>query len=280
MAIYMPEYRGYIADVPTMLFERCDGKRFYFDELESCSVTQNSEVLTINGGQSNFPLALIDTTKSFELQISSAQFTLEIFELANGANVTTGDVGVLDGGIYSVDNASKITLPFEVKAGSVKINGFEESDSTPTTGKFKVTVTASAANTAGSTEILFFASDVTEGDDIPVTFRRRVVEGKIVEVKTNSTTARGSIALCWPVYSSGTDCTEASEKGQLILEVSRVRVTALPGFSNSYKQAATNAITVTAMDPKRGDKRVARYIYEAFGEDGIKNKSGATVDWD
>jgi len=279
MAIYMPEYRGYIADVPTMLFERCDGKRFYFDELESFSVTQNSEMLTINGGQSNFPLAQIDTSKTFELQISSAQFTLEMFELANGVNVAKKDIGILDGDIYTVGADLKITLPFEVQANSVKIDGMEEAAAVAA-GKFKVTITASTAEAAGSTEITFNTGDVAEGDDIPVTFRRRVVDGQIVEIKTNSSTARGSITVAWPVYSSGTDCTEASEKGRLILEVSRVRVTALPGFSNSYKSASTNAITVAAMDPKRGDKRVARYIYESYDADGgIVNKSGNTVDW-
>ena len=279
MAIYMPEYRGYIADVPNVLFERCDGKRYYYDELDSCSVTQNHDTLTINGGQSNFPLALIDTTSTFEVQMSSAQFTLDMFEMSNGATVDTGDIGVLDGGIYAVDSNLKITLPFEVKANSVKITGMEEA-SAVAAGKFKVTLTASAAATAGKTEIEFNTGDVTEGDNVPVTFIRRVVNGSIVEIKTNSTTARGSMTLAWPVYSSGTDCTEAAEKGRLMLEISRVRVTALPGFSNSYKGASTNAITVTAMDPKRGDKRVARYIYEQYDSDGeIVNKSSGTVDW-
>lgn len=33
MATYVPSFGGYIADVPRMIFKRCDGRKFYFDEL-------------------------------------------------------------------------------------------------------------------------------------------------------------------------------------------------------------------------------------------------------
>lgn len=280
MALYVPEYEGYIADVPNLLFERCDGKRFYFDELDSFSATQNANVLTINGGQSNFPLAQIDTDKTFELTFGSAKFTLAMFEMANAADIHKNDIGVLDGGLYEVEAGLKITLPFETQENSIYIAGMEQ-DSTAAAGKFSVAVTAATAQADGATVITFVADDVTAGDTVLVTYRRRVVNGQVVDINSNSTTARGSVSVLWPIYSSGTDCTEASQKGQLILEISRVRVTALPGFSNSYKQNSVNEITVSAMDPKRADRRVARYIYEKFAEDGgIVAKSGETVDWD
>ena len=279
MALYVPEYEGYIADVPVLLFERCDGKRFYFDELDSFSATQNANVLTINGGQSNFPLAQIDTDKTFELTMGSAKFTLAMFEMANATDVVKKDIGILDGGLYEVETGLKINLPFEIQENSVYINGLEEDDAAAA-GKYSVAITAATAQADGATVITLSADDVAIGDTVLVTYRRRVVDGQIVNVNSNSTTARGSVAVMWPIYSSGTDCTEASQKGQLILEISRVRVTALPGFSNSYKQNSVNEITVSAMDPKRADKRVARYIYEKFADDGgVVAKSSAEVDW-
>ena len=33
MATYIEAFRGYVADVPKVVFTRCDGKRFLFDEL-------------------------------------------------------------------------------------------------------------------------------------------------------------------------------------------------------------------------------------------------------
>lgn len=277
MAIFVPEYNGYIADVPTMLFERCDGARYYFDELDSCSVTQNAEVLTINGGQSNFPLAQIDTSKTFEIQAASAQFKLEMFEMANATTHTEGDVGILDGGLYEVGTGLKITIPYEVQANSVKITGAEEAQSVAA-GKFTVSITAAGSDADGKTEITFNTGDVAVGDSVFVTYKRRVNGGKIVSIDSNSTTARGSVTLIWPIYSAGTDCSEASEKARLILEVMRVRVTALPGFSSSYKQAGTNEITMAALDPKRADKRVARYIYEEITAES--GHATGDVDWD
>lgn len=279
MAVFLPEYNGYIIDNPTMLFERCDGRRFYYDELDSASVTQNSEVVTINGGQSNYPLAQIDTTKTFEVTAASAQFTLAMFEMANAADATTGDIGALDGGRYAVETGLKITLPFEVQTGSVAIEGLEEA-TTAAAGKFSVAITAATADTAGSTVITFAADDATVGDDFFVTFVKRIVDAKIVDIKSNASTARGTVVLYWPVYSSGQDCTESAEKGRLGLKIYRVRVTALPGFSNSYKSGATNEVTMSALDPKRADKKVAKYFYEQYDSDGNSvAKSGATVDW-
>lgn len=281
MAVYLPEYNGYIVDNPIMLFERCDGRRFYYDELDSCSVSQSADLITINGGQSNYPLAQIDTTKTFEIQAASAQFKLDLFEMANGTDFVKGDIGAMDAGKYTVETGLKITLPFEVREHSVAIAGFEEvASGEAAKGKFKVTITAAAAETAGKTEITFAADDATVGDDIFVTYVKRIVDAKMVDIKTNSTTARGSLQVYWPVYSSGTDCNEASEKGRLALKVYRVRVTALPGFSNSYKSANTNEVTMSAIDPKRADKRIAMYFYEEYGDNGESvAKSSGTVDW-
>jgi hypothetical protein len=65
--------------------------------------------------------------------------------------------------------------------------------------------------------------------------------------------------------------------------IPRVRVTALPGFSNSYKQAATTSLTFAAMDPKLGSKSMYDLVYEPLDSDGnIVTKSSvatASVGW-
>lgn len=133
-----------------------------------------------------------------------------------------------------------------------------------------------------STTITFFTGDVAVGDTLRVAYRRRVNGASVATVKTNSTTAKGSLYAHWPVYSSGTDCTESSIKGWLHLYIPRVRVTALPGFDNSYKSAATNSVTFSAIDPKRADEKMYDLSYEPLGANGAivtTPTEGATVAW-
>ena len=82
-------------------------------------------------------------------------------------------------------------------------------------------------------------------------------------------------------YSDGTDCAQAAMKGILHLHIYRVRVTTLPGFSNSYKSASTLGLTFAAMNPKKGNKAMYDLVYEPMDANGeIVNKSGETVVWD
>jgi len=235
--LYIEKYNGYLADVPNIEFVRCDGTVFAYDELSSASMTAGHNMITITGGQGNFPLAYIDTDSTLELTFESAQFTLEIFEMANGVSQETGDFGMLESNRFDVESGLKITIPYEVKSGSVIIRGLEEAQS-DAAGKFTVAITASAASTKGSTVITFHEGDVTVGQTIRVAYQRRVVGSSKVPVKTTSTTAKGSLFAHWPLYSDGTSCADASVKAYLHLYIPRVRVTALPGFSSSYKTAA------------------------------------------
>lgn len=83
-------------------------------------------------------------------------------------------------------------------------------------------------------------------------------------------------------YSDGSNCTDAAVLGILHLHIYRVRVTALPGFSNSYKQAATSGLTFAAMDPKKGNKAMYDLVFEPMDSNGniVTKSSAATVDWD
>ena len=74
-------------------------------------------------------------------------------------------------------------------------------------------ITNAAASVAGSTEITLAAGDAAIGDTIRVSYKRRIVGGTRIQVRTDSTTAKGALYAKWPVYSGGTDCTESSVKG-------------------------------------------------------------------
>lgn len=276
--LYLDKYQGYMADVPNIEFSRCDGTVFAYDELTSASMTAGHNTITITGGQGNFPLAYIDTDSTLEFTFESAQFKLDLFEMANGAQQEEGDFGMLESNRFEVEAGLKITVPYEVKAGSVIIRGLEEAQ-TAAAGKFTVAITASAADTAGSTVITFNEGDVTVGQVVRVVYQRRVVAAAKVTIKTTSTTAKGSLFAHWPVYSDGTNCADASKKGILHMYIPRVRVTALPGFSNSYKSASTNGLTFAAMDPKLGNKKMCDLVYEEMDSNGeIVTKSAVATE--
>lgn len=234
--LYVEKYDGYIADVPNIEFIRCDGTVFAYDELTSASMTAGHNMITITGGQGNFPLAYIDTDSTLELTFESAKFQTEIFEMANGVSTVEGDFGAFESARYDVESGLKVTLPFEVQENSVYIRGMEEA-SAVAANKYKVEITASGADTAGATVITFNTGDVTVGQTIRVSYKRRIVSSAKVPVLTTSTTAKGELWAHWPLYSDGTSCADASQKGTLHLHLYRCRVTALPGFSNSYKSA-------------------------------------------
>ena len=67
------------------------------------------------------------------------------------------------------------------------------------------------------------------------------------------------------------------------MHIYRVRVTALPGFSTSYKTGSTPGLTFAAMNPKMGNKQMYDLVYEPTDSDGnIVNKSAvatSSVGW-
>lgn len=151
--------------------------------------------------------------------------------MANATKAVEGDVGTLETDRFVVDGSNSITIPYEVQAGSVKVRGLTEDASKASSGKFKVTITQALEGTDGSTKIEFDSGDAPEGETLRVSYKRRVVNGQTVSIATNSTTAKGALYAHYPIYSSGTDCTEAAIKAWLHIYIPRVRVTALPGLT-------------------------------------------------
>lgn len=152
-----------------------------------------------------------------------------MFAMANAVKMNECDIGTLESKLFEVGSDLTITIPYETQPSSIRIRGYEIAE-TAAAGKIKVTVTTGAAP---KTLITFDAGDATEGDTLRVAYRRRVNNATVTTVKTNSTTAKGSLYAHWPVYSGSSDSTDSSIKGYLHLYVPRVRVTALPGFDAS-----------------------------------------------
>lgn len=196
--------------------------------------------------------------------------------MANAVAVKQADVATLESRLYEVAEGLKVTIPYEVQTKSVRINGFDEAESA-TAGKFSVQITTSDTP---ATVITFADDDVNAGDMVRIAYRRRVNGASVATIKTNSTTAKGALFAHWPVYSSGTDCTESAIKGYLHLFIPRVRVTALPGFDNSYKSASTNSVTFSAIDPKRADEKMYDLYYEPLDANGkINTTATGEVIW-
>jgi hypothetical protein len=279
MAIYVPKFNGYIVDVANLIFIRCDNTPFYYNEASQTNFSDTMNNVTITGGQGNSPLAIIDTNRDTQFTFTSAQFTNELFEMANNVTAVDKDYGAYEADKYEVQTGLKVVLPFEVQPTSVLIRGLEYAD-TLAAGKYTVVYAAGTTDTDPATTITFNTGDVAIGDEVLIFYKRRIVNAHVTDVKTNSTSAKGSLHAYWPVYSDGTDCTEASKKGVFHLYMPRARVTAMPGFDNSAKSASTNAVTFALLDPKRADKSAFQWAYEQLDANGeIVTDYTGTMNW-
>lgn len=241
-------------------------------------MSANNNMLTITGGQSNYPLAYIETDRTLEFTFASAEFSLDMFGMANATPIKKKDTSTLESKLYRVGVGLTITIPYQTKEGSLRIKGFTEADGAPEAGKFTVDY---GQDGEPETVITFNTGDCAVGDTMRVAYRRRVNGASVATVLTNSRTAKGSLSAHWPVYSSGTDANDSSIKGYLHLEIPRVRVTALPGFDNSYKSAATNSITFAAIDPKDADAQMYSLTFEPLDGQGqvITTPSDDAAEW-
>ena len=47
MATYNNALKGYVADVPKVIFRRCDGRAYAFDELTAATVSANIDTMNV-----------------------------------------------------------------------------------------------------------------------------------------------------------------------------------------------------------------------------------------
>lgn len=238
MATYIEKFGGYIADVPKVVFKRCDGKKFLMDELTAATVTPTINTTEINAGWSLFPVAVLPGQSTFEMSFTSGKFEAEMFSMANKTEFEHR--GGQDEKTYAfprderheiVDN--KITLIETPVEGSIYIDGMEEVEATPELGQYTVAgkVITFNAGESGTIQVLY--------DSLIEAYEAII---------TNKEAAIGEATAIWPVYGSGDDCTESSIIGYYVVKVFRARVTTVPGIDTSYKTAATFQFTLSALN--------------------------------
>lgn len=251
MATYVKEFNGYIADVPRMWFKRCDGRIFYFDELTNATVTPQVNYTEINAGWSLYPVAYLPGQSTFEMSITSGKFEADLFVMTNATEFETNSAyQVPCTEVLTPDGSNEVELAHTPIADTISIAGMEETDSTVTTGKFKVE--------AGTpTKILFEAGDIADTVTVSYFYAEEVQEVNI----DNRSSAIGEAVMVYPVYGSGDVCTDSSIVGHVYVRVYKCRVTAQPGFDSSYKNANTFQFTLAAMDAKREDDAIYSIAY-------------------
>lgn len=264
MAVYVAKYKGYVADAADVEFIRCDGSVYTCKEATATSITPGGDSLTVTGGQSLFPLAYIDSGKSLDVSFTNAAFDMDMFELTGTEAATDGSVDITISELIEVKENNSALYAHTSKvfktSGQYYIGGLEYvSGNTVAAGKFCVT-TADTGETGS--KLLFDDDDVAEGDTIMVTYTFASANTHTVPVKTNSPMARGEVWFHFPVYSSGTDCTEAAIRAIVHVHIYRCRVTTPATLDSSYKTAATFPVTFSSIDPHRADKMMWEIIYD------------------
>lgn len=255
MAVYVRKFGGFIADVANLDFKRCDGTVYSCNTATATNMSATANSISINGGQGQQPIGFIDTDRGLECSFTNAMFDGDMFEIANAGVAEDGEATTFETVKREVNSDLKITLPAGVEANKIYIRGLTLAE-TATTGNFK------AEAEEGATTLTFAAGDVTSGQELYVSYERKIENAHSISVKTDTASAKGELWMHWPVYSNGTDCTEAAVKGWVHVHVFRVRVTALPSIDSSYKTAATHSMTFTAMDPMSADGKMYEITYE------------------
>ena len=264
MAVYVPKYKGYIADAANIDFVRCDGKRYSCQEATATSITPSGDAITVNGGWSQFAKAFIESSKSLEATFTNAAFDMDMFEITKAVNAVDADSITTESKKFTVLTGNTIELPFKVDVATVYIRGLELTSGTAAAGKF----TAAYDTATKKTTLTLYSSDATVGDEVWVSYDRYLANAHTVSVKTNTGSARGKVTFHFPVYSSGTDCTESSVKGLVHFDIYKVRVTTDVPVDTSYKTAATFPVTFSAIDPERPDGQMYKISYEPLTADG------------
>ena len=248
MATYNAYLKGYIADVPRVVFKRCDGFKYFFDELTDATVSANIETIDVNAGWSLFPVAVLPGNSTFEMNFTVAKFDAGLFALANAVTeektfVYNADYAMSTGERYDVVSETaegattatlSVTLDRKAIAGTIYIPGLTENED------FTVEVAQETVGdkTVEKSVITFADAETLNGSpfvDVVYDYTQPAYETII----TNKESAIGECLCIWPVYGSGDECTESAIIGYWCVRVFRARVSQQPGMNTSYKNAAT-----------------------------------------
>ena len=112
---YLDAAKGYIADVPEIVFYRCDQKVFHFNELTSFHFETKNDPIVIRCGHSRHPVAFIDALKEMNMEFESAAITSDLFAMSASRVTQKAEFSSLESKRYTVNQNNQIILPFLVK---------------------------------------------------------------------------------------------------------------------------------------------------------------------
>lgn len=248
MSTYVAAFKGYIADVPQIWFKRCDGTVFHYDEITSASVNPNVAFTEVNAGWSMYPVAYLPGQSSLEMQFTSGQFNADLFAMANAKKFAADEN-------YMVPMTD--ILDVDASAHTVTLTQTPAEDTIFIAGMTKGSVAAEGVYSVAGNVITF---DTGVTGKVEVNYEVNQGSAMSIEID-NKSAAIGEAVFKWPVYGTGDDCTEKAIKGYVMMKVYKCRCTTMPGFDTSYKSAATNSVTFSAMDAKRPDGSIYNLAY-------------------
>ena len=252
---YLDAAKGYIADVPEIVFYRCDQKVFHFNELTSFHFETKNDPIVIRCGHSRHPVAFIDALKEMNMEFESAAITSDLFAMSASRVTQKAEFSSLESKRYTVNQNNQIILPFLVKDKSVSIYRLTQAQA-PAPGAFSYEVKDS------QTILTFDPSDFGEDDDVRVAYKRIIHDAEVMTTTTRLKAVTGSVTVHWPVYSGAKDQRQSVMKGYLHMLIYRVKLTEPAAINTSYKTAATPHVSMMALDPKRLDGKLCQFIYE------------------
>lgn len=291
------KFSGIIADVPDIEMIREDGLAFSYDDVQSLRMNMINNFIEVTGGRNNvYPIAYIDSGKEITFDFESAKFGLSLFENTYNLTQEVGDFGAVETrrleavmadnptadryGIaifgearFSKEN-SRVILPFECLAGSIKVRGLVEG-AEPAPGVFSVYITRSEDGVAGQTVVYFHYKDVSAGDLVRVVYQRRVVNASRIEIGITNQAAICEFYSRWPSYRY-----DGVIAGWVHLYIPRCRVTQGPDFANKYKTHAPMRISVAAMKPTERQTKWFDIVFEPADENGnMVTTTDNSVEW-
>lgn len=247
--VHFGDLRGYIIDAAALIFERSDGKVFLMNNGTGGSVSTTKENVTISNGWISSPQAIIDTTANDVISYTSNLTDLWMIAGMNNTTVETKtDYTVRDGDNYLIeeDAVDNTLAGFTIKGtvSNLAIEGFTkmEGTATPTTGKFQIQADGE------DTKVTFLKSDVIVGDVIPVVYDRVKSKAYVVEVPQSIKAATGKLTRITPIYAENDEGSDV--KAQIRDVFSKVKVTTVPGFDQSYKSESSHTIEFQSIAPK------------------------------
>ena len=252
---------GFIIDTPNIAIT---GENSVYQCLTSQSgeISFEGEGTSIAGGWSFYDLANIDGKKSINVNITNAKFETDQMLLQSGGKESSNPVPIPKfGEDYVVtatgdtDKKYVITIPHEVIAGSVRINGMAETAQAVEAKTFKVTV----ENNATTIE---FAADMENQTVSPFYKIMSSDTATTISVRTDDVTKSGEVSIVFPIYGDG-DSEKSSEViGYGYLTIFKGKISSTRTLGGSYKTPSTFTLAISALDPRRPDKKFYDFTYD------------------